>query len=483
MRKRIINGLISSFLLLVLSAMTQAVTYHVSPGGDDAGPGTAGRPWRTLPHAAGSVRAGDRVLLHDGTYSLSGPLTLSQSGTAGAWIVFAAAPGGHPILDASAWRPANEGEASWRGALELTGPAYVRLQGLRVRNSYGYGIIVRGPSHHVDIQDCTVERTFACGIGAWNAAWLRVVGCEVTHANTQAMRLYGDPRQECPHEAISIAGVKHFEAAWNHVHDCDKEGIDVKEVSAHGVVHHNWVHDMPRQGLYTDAWFGTLEDVEWYSNAVTRCEWGLVISAEGKGAEMHNVRAHHNVLWQNRGSGLYFGTWGADGPRVDIRLDHNTLFGNGRPAHWAGPTGNIDVRSHGVRNLTVADNLCAGGGAYEIATFIDPATESDRFAALGISVTGNLVASQTSDTRAPATYGKVYAWPGRNAVVADPRLSDPKHGDFTPRTASPALRGRNRYIGAFGPGAKRLPPPQATLTGFPVYHPAPRGDWPVFLSP
>ena len=38
--------------------------------------------------------------------------------------------------------------------------------------------------------------------------------------------------------------------------DSDKEGIDVKETSARGRVHHNLVHHLRRQGIYVDAWFG-----------------------------------------------------------------------------------------------------------------------------------------------------------------------------------------------------------------------------------
>src|SRR5688572_28888713 len=108
---------------------------------------------------------------------------------------------------------------------------------------------------------------------------------------------------EHPHEAISVMGADHFEVAWNHVHHCGKEGIDVKEVARRGVVHHNWVHDVPRQALYCDAWFGLLEDVEWFSNVAHDAMWGLTFSVEGQGSEMRNVRAHHNVLYRTQGSG------------------------------------------------------------------------------------------------------------------------------------------------------------------------------------
>ncbi len=477
------------FLLTILMALSmmqgaRGATYHVAPLGSDAQAGTAQQPWLTMQHAAEQVKAGDTVLLHGGRYTLKERVRLKASGTADAWITFAAAPGEKPILDASSVRPANEGEAGWFGAVTIEGPSYVRLVDLEVRNSYFAGIIVRGPSHHIDIAGCTVDMTFAPGIGAWNCTDLRVIGCEVTNANTQKMRLYGDPKQECPHEAISIAGVNRFEAAWNHVHHCEKEGIDVKEISRNGVVHHNYVHDMPRQGLYTDAWFGVLENVEFASNVVHDCEWGLVISVEDRASQLRGARVHHNLLYRNRASGIYFGTWGQNGPRSDIRIENNTLYANGAPQHWAGPTGNIDVRASNVRDLLVSRNICAAGGAYEIATFINPATEAERFAELKVSIDDNVVASNKDDTNGPPGYGKPFVWAGTHVLTADPQFRAPEAGDFRPRAGSPAFTAPG-YRGAFAPGADKLPAIQGKLSGFPLFVPStPRTKgWPEALKP
>jgi hypothetical protein len=476
------------FFLMMLMALStiqsvRAATYHVAPQGSDAQPGTAHKPWQSLQHAATRVKAGDTVLLHGGIYTLKERVHLKISGRPDAWITFAAAPGEKPILDASGVRPANEGEAGWFGAITIEGPSYVRLVNLGLRNSYFAGIMVRGPGHHIDIAGCTVDMTFAPGIGAWNCSDFRVIGCEVTNANTQKMRLFGDPKHECPHEAISIAGVNRFEAAWNHVHHCEKEGIDVKEISRNGVVHHNYVHDMPRQGLYADAWFGVLENVEFASNVVHDCEWGLVISVEDRNSLLRNLRAHHNLLYRNRGSGLYFGTWGANGPRSDIRLENNTLYGNGKAQHWAGPTGNIDVRARDVRDLVVARNICLAGGAYEIATLFNPATEAAQFAALNIRIDDNVVASNKDDTNGPPGYGKPYVWPGTNVIATDPALNAPATGDFRPRAGSAAFT-KPGYRGAFAPGARKLPDIKGKLSGFPRFKPSTPDtkEWPDVLK-
>jgi hypothetical protein len=294
--------------------------------------------------------------------------------------------------------------------------------------------------------------TFAPGIGAWNMKHLRIIGCEVTKANDPAMRLYGDFERECPHEAISVAGVESFEVAENHVHHSIKEGIDIKEVSRHGIVHHNLVHDLGRQGLYVDAWFGQLYDVEFAHNTVHHCEWGMAISAEGKESELSDIRIHHNSLHHNRASGIYFGTWGGDGPRSNIVITNNTIFANGTVEHWAGPTGSIDMKSSNTRDVLITRNIALKGAAFDIATFIDPTATPERFEELGILIENNLVGSFLDDTDHPSPYNRVYATAGIEPIRGDPRFTDPEAGDFQPGPGSAAIiSSEPGYVGAVQP--------------------------------
>jgi len=88
-------------VLCALAAMPlMAAEFHVSPKGDDANPGTAAKPFATLPAAQTAVRAaGDRagstVILHGGVYSLQKSLEFSEadSGTKEKPVVWKAAPG------------------------------------------------------------------------------------------------------------------------------------------------------------------------------------------------------------------------------------------------------------------------------------------------------------------------------------------------------------------------------------------------------
>lgn len=423
-----------------------ARVWHVRPPplGDDAtGNGSAERPWATLPHAFAQLRAGDTLVLGGGHYPLAAPLTVPVGGTAARPLVIRAAAGEVPVLDGLAWVPGPELARSRgnTGLLHVEGPSHVRIEGVRVIHSRTAGIFVRGPSEHIDIVGCATRFTFGPGIAAWNAAHLRVRHCDVSRANDRSMNLPGDERRrENPHEAISIAGVAHFEVAWCRVHDSIKEGIDVKEVSRHGVVHHNHVFAIHRQGLYADAWFGLLEDVTFHHNVVHDSEWGIVISVEGRNSHLRSVRVHDNLLFRLRASGVYFGRWGGDGPREDIVVAHNTIWQAGHPEHWSGATGGIDLRSPNARDVIVKNNLVVEGGGYALATIFNPAADPTALANRGYQLRRNLLWPVRDETDRLAThpYGRPYPVNGYEAIVADPGFVDPAAGDFRLAPDSPA---------------------------------------------
>ena len=134
---------------------------------------------------------------------------------------------------------------------------------------------------------------------------------------------------EPPHEAISIAGACDFEVAYNHVYNCDKEGIDIKEVSHHGSVHHNHVHHVDRQGLYADAWFGPLTNVDFYDNIVHDCKGAGIVIAVEQGECVSDIRIYNNNVYDNWGTGILFGIFGKDKIRHHIDVFNNIVKRNG----------------------------------------------------------------------------------------------------------------------------------------------------------
>jgi hypothetical protein len=74
----------------VVFAQTERPVSVVSPNGDDSGPGSADRPWRTISHAARSVPAGALVDIRGGTYVER--VVFRVSGAHGKPTTFAAHP-------------------------------------------------------------------------------------------------------------------------------------------------------------------------------------------------------------------------------------------------------------------------------------------------------------------------------------------------------------------------------------------------------
>ena len=86
-------------LILVITCPAWATTYYVAqknPQASDDGPGTAEQPWKTVEKAAATLQAGDRVIVHAGTYrEFAEP---KNSGTPGAPIVYEGAAGEDVVM-------------------------------------------------------------------------------------------------------------------------------------------------------------------------------------------------------------------------------------------------------------------------------------------------------------------------------------------------------------------------------------------------
>jgi Right handed beta helix region len=386
-------------------------SFWVSPRGDDADPGTRERPWATLHHAAQELGPGDRVEIRRGTYRIATPIVPRHAGTEEAWIEYVAHDGERVVIDASNVEVPPPGAAPPyahdQGVFQLEGVAYVRVEGLTLRDAQQAGFTVRD-SHHVALVGNTTQRTFASGIAVWDTDHddrgteeIEIRGNTVTRANDERMRPPWAPSgPEPPHEAISIGGAVGFAVVDNHVHHCGKEGIDVKETSKRGRVQGNHVHHVKRQGIYVDGWFGVLSDVEISGNHVHDCEGaGVVVSVEG-GPGVEDVWIHDNLIEDNDGTGVLFGRWGDDGSRRRVVLERNRVLhnGHGRPKpgeafHWI--TGGIFFYSDQLRDVEIRDNVVQDNEAFQIGAsqrWLDGGlTLPNALRQRGIVVTGNEV--------------------------------------------------------------------------------------------
>jgi len=121
---------------------TPSGVHYVGPDGDDTGPGTLGRPWATLQHAADVAEAGETIFLRGGVYNES--VVIDRGGVPGAPIVFAAYANETPVLDGTGMGAAQGidiGEADW-----------LTFEGLVVRNFGAFGFVAWGESDGITLR-------------------------------------------------------------------------------------------------------------------------------------------------------------------------------------------------------------------------------------------------------------------------------------------------------------------------------------------
>ena len=429
--------------------------FYVGLEGDDRNPGNIFKPWGTIQRAARSVKAGDTVLIREGLYVIKNPIRPANCGKPGAWIRYAAFPGERVEIDARdipvglpLGTPPYPHD---QGSFQIQDVCYIQVEGLMIQNARSAGFTIRD-SHHVNLYHNRTNKTFSSGIAVWDTQndrqgtdHISIIGNCITGANTQDLLPVGMRRQkEPPHEAISIAGAQHFQVAYNHIHDCFKEGIDIKETSGHGLVHHNHIHHINRQGLYVDSWFGTLEDVEIYENRIHHCRGaGIVISVEN-GKEVQDINIHHNIVYANSGSGLFFSKWG-DGPRRHIQIHHNTFYGNGCGTPSPGSTyywitGGLYFYSTNLEDIRVSENIFSQNCGFQIG-FSNLYLKNNEdiqqvFHKKKIIIRDNVI-HQTEEIKYPIRVGwppddfaEVYAFDGERSIIKDPLFPAPEQGNF-----------------------------------------------------
>jgi hypothetical protein len=411
------------------------------------------------------AKPGDTVFIPRGIYKLNDlPIRPAVSGNRNAWITIMPLKGNEVIIDGENYLSSyTKGQPPLSGSVTFKDCRYIRLEGIEVRNSHNAGIIIQGnQTDHIEIIRCKSGGSFNSGISIWYADSCKILYCEVTGANNKELKPKSVPfKGEAPHEAISLAGASHFEVAFNVVHDCFKEGIDCKEVSKEGVIHHNIIYNMPRQGLYTDCWFGHLSQVIFHHNTVYNCEWGFAISGEGKNASMDSIYFHHNLLYNNRASGIFLSVWGSDEERKNIFIYNNTIYNNGKPGHWSGLTGGIDIMTSHLKNVFIYNNIIANNYGYAIGLWAEDGAKDSLLKNRNIKILDNLEwqVSRPANETPKSIFKIMYPIKLSSDIQSDPLFTDAAKGNFGLSPSSPARRegwpeaptGETPFIGALDP--------------------------------
>jgi parallel beta-helix repeat protein len=390
---------------------TEPIFYVDASSGSDTNDGR--RPttaFKTLNRAAGAVKPGWTVRVMDGTYTSDGtvnPLTVSVSGTADAWINFAAAEGHHPVIQIP------RGTGAWAG-IHLVGVAYVVIDGFEVI----------GQSRSVTAAEAA-RNDGTQPVLNHNCVFIDGVG-------------YGTFHPPVPHDIVIRNST---------LHDCTAAGIEVNVADAITIEHNT---------VYNNAWwtvFGTsgiglyhLTDV---AGSTTKDGYKNRIVGNRSYGNRNNLpfaAGHPPAIYDGNGiivddsqhTQAPLGTNDVRGVPYTGRtyIANNIVHDNGGRGIHLYRSAHIDVLNNTAWNnlLSVSEYIRSG--------------ELDALDCLDVNVINNIGVNLVGKdvTFADGNRYDYNLWEGRvpvkgaQDIAAAAQLTDPANGNFAPRTGSPALR-------------------------------------------
>lgn len=360
-------------------------SFYVSTTGVDSNPGTQTAPWRTIQHAADTVRAGSTVNVRGGVYEELVSIKASGNATDG-FITFRSYPGETAVLDAEHFAPDGR-SAIWT----IHNKSYVRIEGFEIRNYrtaehrlVPLGISVMGAGSHIELLKNNVhhiEQTFnrrdAPGHGA-NGFGIAVYG---TDAKTPISELVLDGN-EVHHlktgssESLVVNGnVTNFRITHNVVHDNNNIGIDVigfertapdpaVDQARDGVVSGNLVYSITSRGnpaygneqnsdgIYVDG--GTRILIE--QNVMHDVDFGIELASEHKDRSTSYITARNNLIYHCHTAGVSIGGYAPERGHTD----HSTVVNNTFYENDTSRTGSGEFQMQ----WNMADNVFANNVVY-----------------------------------------------------------------------------------------------------------------------
>jgi hypothetical protein len=439
----IIFTLAIGFFVNSINAQVNARDFYVATNGHDTQctglspkqyPGNGGPQldcaFRTIQKAINSAYAGDTIFVRSGIYNTQ--LIIVKNGSAsGGYITLTNYANEQVIIDGS-----NLTIMASAGLIDIRNSSYLKIKGLIVQNSDDSAIYVRS-SHHVVIENNTTNKSHSSGVGVWHSDQIKVIRNKITNARYVVM----------PHgheESISIASTTNFEVSYNDIsmsgYDglLGNEGIDVKEASRYGKVHHNHIHDYPKEGgaIYLDAWNAvnpSLSNIDVYNNKIANTGSGIVIGSE-RGGTAENINIFNNIISKPIAVGIGIPGKQGDGIRRNINIFNNTIS----EARYNGGAG-IYITTSNISNIAIKNNLV------NFTNWNGQITASTASVLPHITATHNMVV--TTAKKCSQEYPnciEISANPSGYAMIhsnftADPQFISTTDQNFHLKSSSPAI--------------------------------------------
>jgi len=412
----------ASATVTVQLASRSGVTYYVATTGNDSNGGTLSAPWRTIQHAANSVRPGDTVQVEGGVYKEIVTIPTSGNATQG-YITFMSYPGQTAIVDGTGLSVGASGQT---GLFSLAGShSYIIIQGFEIRNfksstrgkvpvgidfegAGGYIEILNNHIHNIAQTLSTCSSANALGVALYgNQAPASInnvtfSGNEIDHNTTGCS------------ENVSFDGnVQYFVETNNSVHDGDNIGLDnigfegVSPNVAYDQARDGWVfqntiynitsttnpvyhNSLGADGYYCDGCGRVIIE----RNLIHDADIPIEMASEHSGHVAGYDIARNNVIYHALYVGISIGGYASNVGGTDhCTIVNNTLWDDGT---HSGGVGELQIQYHATNN-TIYNNI------------------------MYASTTGYLVYDFTSSTPSPAAldYNLYYSTVGAASSLWD----------------------------------------------------------------
>lgn len=285
---------------LTKTALAQNQIYYVaSVSCDDTGLGNYDVPFCSLSEAVSHLQAGDHLIIRNGLYTRQG-LIEGLSGTATEPIVIEGETRNGVIIDGGCqvypceFSTVNfEGDQE-TGQLQINTSSHLVIRNLTIQNTIGSGISVLN-GENIQLEQLTIVSTGNSGILVKDS---QVIG--IQHNNLQHIQqgfIYENEIFSGSHEAITLAYVEDFVVAHNKLVDILKEGIDAKESSLNGQIHHNMMQYICSVGIYINE----SSNIKVFANRIVDTGYLLI---DSKTVPCGNHPVYGEMLGEFYGTGI-----------------------------------------------------------------------------------------------------------------------------------------------------------------------------------
>jgi len=373
------NAILFLIALLCLDTI-YGNTIFVSNNGNDQNSGSAKQPLKTIQKGIDLLNAGDTLIILPGYY-LEKLLVENKNASESKPTVIKAI--GEVIIDG----PSNLdlkgtnlkiGKSElplshvdhpyypyYRGAvLRLVNCKHIIVDGIKIVNSEWMGITSL-ECDNITIRHCHISDLQASGMYMLNSRFVTIAFNEITRACGFPSRLGGDRSQDYSghgsQEMLSIVNCTNFEVMYNRIHTPNVwdvyesrstgvggEGIDCKENSHIGKVHHNLVYNINRPALYVDAWDAKATgSIEIFNNVAHDAQCGFSLGCEN-GGMITNIKLYNNLFYNNWLDGILLANWGLGGNKDNVKIFNNTVYYN---------VSGISLGGEKHTNIVLANNI------------------------------------------------------------------------------------------------------------------------------